>query len=323
MRADLLSDLYVRDEERMERLRERLREATLGAGYELTLSILNSGSYVPDGGSEPCSERLAGAAREAPGHSFGRFPVNTYPFGTPTEDVFPEFVGICSGKERLETVFAKALQHCRRMENSFPAEQQKSVIILTDKWNDPVFRKKYEREFLQVSLRQNVLFVFLLVTDHGVVRIPFLAENWYELGELQKRNYRIEPFDIRERERLRMVVEEFPVCRYCSNGGTWRQYEDQKFIFDLKRCVCCIRTGHPLDADVELRQVPEKAVRDFVEEVWPLCNSQDVPAPVQALDAGTYEASVFGNTFRWSAADDDKFYKGLSAAFGRLIRALR
>ncbi len=321
MRTELLNDLYVRDEKKTRRLLDEIREATLGAGYELTLSILRPGAYDAADGPVPYSERLAGAVRGIPGYGSGQFSVNTYPFGRPTKEIFPEFVGVCSGKERSEAVLTKARQHCKKMEGCFPADQQKSVIILTDKWNDAVFREKYEREFLRYSLQQNVLFVFLLVTDHGVARIPFLAENWYELGELQKRDYRIETFDARER--IRWSVEESPICRYHFNGGTWRQYEDQEFIFDLKRCVCCIRSGHPLAPDVELRQIPESAARDFAEEVRPLCDSGDIPEPVQALDAGTYEASVFGYTFCWSVADEARFYKRLSAAFQRLIGALR
>ena len=68
----------------------------------------------------------------------------------------------------------KAEIQCENMIKAYPYHVHKTILILTDKWDDPLFRKNYAGTFVNFAYRYNIVFVFLLVTDFGVSRIPFL-----------------------------------------------------------------------------------------------------------------------------------------------------
>ena len=103
--------------------------------------------------------------------------INTYPFGKPTNNVYRDFFGVCSGRSRLEPVLGKAVRHCELVLNRYEAEERKAVIILTNKWNGYRINEKYFAEFLRYALIENVTFVFLLYSEYAITLIPCLPVN--------------------------------------------------------------------------------------------------------------------------------------------------
>lgn len=107
--------------------------------------------------------------------------INTYPFGSKTREILPEFFGVCAGDRRLYGVF-KAIE--RQIAAYKELSQRnadwmgisKSITVFTDKW-DARFLKEYEELFLDAILNYNVSFYFYLVTDYGITRIPFMHRN--------------------------------------------------------------------------------------------------------------------------------------------------
>lgn len=92
--------------------------------------------------------------------------INTFPFGEPTDKIYPEFLGICAGKQTLVSVFKAAEAYMKKADDA-------SVTILTDKW-DPGTFAKYEGRFLDMAIRKRILINIFLVTNYGMTRIPFL-----------------------------------------------------------------------------------------------------------------------------------------------------
>lgn len=159
---------------------------------EAPWNVLQDSRTEEDGGPLPLTECLAQAAEGRNARVFGESPINTYPFGKTTEQTFPEFLGICSGGAKLDGALGAARGHCEKARKSLPKDLPKAVMIFTDKWDWPTFHRKFELPFLRYALEDNVLFIFLLVTDYGVSRIPFLVRNHRELDDLRRRGYDIE-----------------------------------------------------------------------------------------------------------------------------------
>lgn len=141
---------------------------------------------VPDGSADVLAG-LFGEPRRGKGGM-----VNTFPFGTPTDQIYPEFVGVCKGDDSIESVLNAASKHCDRTLRQLDPDVSKTVIVVTDKWKEPAFREKYARVFLRHSLVQNVLFVFLLITDDGVSQIPFSPRSRNEINSLHRRGYTVD-----------------------------------------------------------------------------------------------------------------------------------
>ncbi len=109
------------------------------------------------------------------GHSW----YNTYPFGTPThKPPFPRFLAVCNGGRRLKTVLDRVKLQSERMAAHYGGQEnvEKTVIVLTDKWNHSLF-KMYEEDFLNHALQDGIWYIFLFVTDYGCTQIPFLPND--------------------------------------------------------------------------------------------------------------------------------------------------
>lgn len=103
--------------------------------------------------------------------------INTFPFGEPTDKIYPEFFGICAGKQTLTSVLKAADAYMNKADNA-------SVTILTDKW-DPKAFARYEGRFLDIAIRKKILINIFLVTNYGMTRIPFL--NRRKIDEYKRR----------------------------------------------------------------------------------------------------------------------------------------
>ena len=103
--------------------------------------------------------------------------LNTYPVNELSEKTYNDFVGICQGKTTFNAVMKAASEQCKRMadkyDNKIGSPIEKTVLIISDKWNTTQFRKNYAVSFIHYAHHHNIYFIFLLVTDFGITRIPF------------------------------------------------------------------------------------------------------------------------------------------------------
>jgi len=141
--------------------------------------------------------------------------MNSYPFGESTRKVCPVFVGVASsGAASIGDVLKQAERHCWEMERQSNQFQRtdKTVLILTDKWDTAMFRRDFRSIFLHYALRLQVLFLFVLVTDDGVSRIPFLPWDRRELGRLSQQ---LASWELPDEEKSWNQLIFARGCRYC------------------------------------------------------------------------------------------------------------
>jgi hypothetical protein len=280
------------------------------------------------GGTYP--ERLDGLggyldANGSPGGS-----LNTFPFGKPTRHIYPDFVGVCRGERSIRSVLDKAEDQCEKMIDAYPDHVPKTILILTDKWDDPLFRKNYAGTFINYAYRHNIVFVFLLVTDSGVSRIPFLSWDRRKINSggqgtvawgarhAKKETYKnlMEKLD----HGCLSYVEEY---RNGDNNG----HSIGKFIFDLRNQafdIVTINSGSGI-TDRKSGKIPAGAVKKFLEAVSDYCELPesgyyDKNNPDKASVCHT--AEMFNKRFYWYAAEDPLFEK-LEQAFRNLLASLK
>lgn len=329
MRRDLLRDLYLKDDGMPKSLRDLLHRDEID--LEDSWSVLNS-IFLPkvterNGGEDgqergTYTENLEDAKDGWMHPGCGTLRVNTDPFGVQTGNTFPEFIGVCAGDRTLVNALKAVMQYCKKAKKEIP-QLAKTVIFLTDRWDAGKFRRRFELPFLHYALRYNVLFVFLLVTDYGVTRIPFLARNHYELEDIRQKNYDI------EREHPGVVVMDalktYDPCTYECHSGTWAPYGSSSFFdlrywFDFRAMRCEIQDS---GKETLIKKIPKAGAQRFAEKVYEFhdarCGTYADSAPV--VDAGTFRAKLFGIQFTWHIAEQDPFKK-VSGAFNELISSL-
>ncbi len=111
--------------------------------------------------------------------------INTYPIGTETKDVHQDFLGICYGNNKINTVLKVAVEHCIKMCNKYDYDDRKTIMILTNKWDEPSFQQFFAGTFINFAIKHNVVFIFILVTSSGMTIIPFLPLNRGRLRSLR------------------------------------------------------------------------------------------------------------------------------------------
>lgn len=329
MRRDILSDLYG-DRHMLDDLGRMLRDEDMlisGLLREAPWYVLQDG-MEEDGGAFPLTERLAQAADGRNASVFRGSPINTYPFGEPTEQTFPEFLGICSGDTALDEVLGVARDHCEKARQCLPKDLPKTVMIFTDKWDWPMFHQKFELPFLRYALEDNVLFIFLLVTDYGVSRIPFCGKNHAELERLRENGYGVES-EHPGVSAMRVLKRSFP-CTYECHSGTWAQYgssyyHDDHYSFDFRSMKCTMREG---GQEERIFTIPKKAAQKFAATVCEFLDQRgrSYSDPMKACDAGSCRATVAGVELSWFAVGTDSLDRPcqiIAKAFGDLIGALR
>ncbi len=323
MKEDILRELYRHDESLpdsmltiMRREEQMLPEATMGTladifrcgedrpAYSRRLALAGKdGARIGDGDGEPC--------------------INTYPFGVPCDTVFPEFVGVCAGQRRLEDVLDRTLEQCERMSQALDTELPKTVTILTDKWHDPKFRKKYDLPLLRYALRYNIFITFWLVTDYGVTRIPFMVRRRDDLMWLRSQNISVE---IDPKIARASLLDGNP-CTYSWNAGTWRQFDQHHYDFDFEKrtCLCCDTDGRLPTLHRTVKRIPAAAMDRFAQTVQPILELPEDKYKDRRsiLDSEVQQASIFGKHFWWWLDGDRPCYRILTRAFRDLINALK
>lgn len=219
---------------------------------------------------------------------------NTYPFGTPTDKIYPRFLAVCRAEETLNKIFAKISKQSKKMAKLYGKDCNfdKTVILLTDKWDFKTF-KKYEKEFLNYALRDGIWYIFILVTEYGCTQIPFLPNDRTALRNIP---YAEVEDDITFEDMLRRL--EGQPFEYSFDGGTWKVYESAQYYFETfgtlswyKKSVTENCTG----------KIPCDALRDFLEKIFWIADipEEEIILVSRAVDAPVSTLHIFGKTVEW------------------------
>ena len=276
------------------------------------------------------SERLDGLGEHLENNGSLRGNLNTYPFGKPSRKIYPEFVGVCKGERTIRSVLDKAENQCENMIKAIPYHVHKTILILTDKWDDPLFRTNYAGTFINYAYKYNILFMFLLVTDFGVSRIPFLS---WDRRKMYNRGFGDVEWGARhtEKEMYENLMEKLD-SGYLSYVEEYRNGDDHghsigRFEFDLLHQAFYLDTfdsdsGVP---DRKSGKIPERAVKRFLETVSDYCELPDSDyCENNNLNKGAvrHRAEMFNKRFIWHTAEEPLFEK-LDQAFRDLLGLLR
>ncbi|MGN0692057.1 MAG: hypothetical protein ACI4K7_06905 [Oscillospiraceae bacterium] len=164
-------------------------EASHRLAEKLTGLMSESGSIIgslEDYVNDPINSDSGAAASSAV------LDINTYPFGIPTDELFPEFFGVCVGSCRFDAVLKAARDHLIAYDREHRGDDKQAVTIITDKWSRKVF-SGFEPIFLTFALNNDVTFNFYLVTDYGITPVMFIDD---EMKKLMKNMGDIDPFDL-------------------------------------------------------------------------------------------------------------------------------
>jgi len=301
MREDILKDLYKRADRCVRGLEEIYRRTTGldGRLYESILCMLDPGRD----GFTSCTDRLAQAARDGGDLLPGNPSINTYPFGKKTSDVFPTFFGICAGKGKLRPALNALTTYCQRAGQALPADDLKTAVLLTDQWDGPLFQEAYESDFLCFALRYNIFILFVLVTDYGVTRIPFLAQDSSELEQLRGKGYTVErrkgcmieqtllisddPWEFFARHKLTAICQKRMPGRPEDPSGPASGCYHINYEFNFADGTCMIRNLDDVPVQRFLRKkIPKRAAKKFARTVYEFYNLWNV-------EPLSYEAHTF------------------------------
>lgn len=269
------------------------------------------------------TERLDKLGEHLEKNGTGKGNINTYPFGRPTREIHPEFVGICKGKTTLKSVLNKAEDQCEKMIRRYPRHVDKTIMILTDKWDAPLFKSDYAGTFINYANRENIVFIFLLVTDFGVKRIPFLTWNRRKL--LDRGSWNV-AWGARHRAKEELVTAmdnliKHGRCMYwkhSKNADNRKNDFHCKFDFELQEYSFERKTG------LKYGEIPVRALEKFAVAVREYA---DLPETLyektgEETDSDLHVAEIFGRQLVWYKTEDP-FYTKLEKAFDNLMKSLK
>ena len=122
--------------------------------------ILFDAEYLPDLFSS-----------KSAGNYIGGLPINTYPFGSPTDEIYLWLLAVCGEKGNLAETLDYIVRHCYRNSGNGLQNTVKGVLLLSTKWDGETFNK-YEKDLVDQYRRIDIIFVAVLVTEYGVTEIP-------------------------------------------------------------------------------------------------------------------------------------------------------
>ena len=269
---------------------------------------------------------------------------NSFPFGIPTDQQFREFVGIYFAKNKykktLRNVLDAAKSYCKRISKSdIPVEKEKNVLIITDHWDTQMFRKNYAMPFINYANSYNITFIFLLVTDFGVTRIPFINQR-FNNNKLY-RDFRIHGTEADLAEKALTKLYKAGEVYYRVHGSTWNRFNqgceyilnfwENKYYytsFDATKHKWSNEEffNPPYDKVGSIDEIPKSALKAFAISVYDL--SEIPPDYVEeerfkhTLDAAYYEARLFDKHFVWAAGPDEEPFERLDKAFNNLVEVI-
>ena len=259
--------------------------------------------------------------------------INIYPCSKNKKTVAPEFLGLCYGKTTLRNILNRVEDQCEKMIRNYTTKQNKTILILTDKWDTQMFKAEYAATFLNYAHTHKILFMFLLVSEFGVSQIPFLT---WDRGQYQirsgwvltnscyisgndKQNHYV-ALDLLMNKCEKSVYME----RYGSYNKEYR-YFGSNFKFDFyNREYTFEKVTIDDDAfDVITGNIPLEAIEKFVAAV----------SEYRTLKEQTYTdffggpsdsfncfAELFFKCFNWKSIIKDPFYTRLREAYIELIK---
>lgn len=89
---------------------------------------------------------------------------NCYPLNIGTDKIFPLFLAICRGDEKLENVFDEILEQADKIIAAYPKGKlvKRNIVLLTDKWDKNIFDNYRQRLLKYEGL---IHFVFGLIKE--------------------------------------------------------------------------------------------------------------------------------------------------------------
>ena len=240
---------------------------------------------------------------------------NTYPFGT-LGVLQPRLLAICRGKMKLRHFLEEVLAKSWRMQKKF-SNEEKMVIILTDKWDATTFRK-HEKAFLNYALQYEVRYIILLLTDYGITEIPFLPKDLAILRRMRCNS-------IEDNEIVNDMIQlldgkpiEFSITE---------NVPQNKLMLDFKVYVENMKWERTDNHGTVAGDIRLDDLHRFVEDIWCITERRKkVLAPKsQKVDAPVCTLKIAGKTVEWNPdyahLTDDKFFIDLDWKIQDFIHA--
>lgn len=234
-------------------------------------------------------------------------PINTYPFGELTDEIFPQRLGIYREKEKkagLNKLIASMIDYCNKAnQKGIPS---KDVVILTDTVNID-FIEKIEKSMYQEYRKGGLSVYIFYINDYGLTYVPFMMSFKY-----YSRNEDI-AFAINGDVDIEKITKgyDYASVRYTSYwnaaGINYETIVDKDTI--TKRKI------HPYGSveSEEARLMTTLNKNKFVVKIAKLMEKYPESDSVNALDAGSFEANLFGHLY--CGSECSHFYKMLAEIF--------
>lgn len=259
--------------------------------------------------------------------------INTYPMGIKTKNIYPIFVGVCKENERLGGVLNAAEEYCEGVADyvkngRMHLDEKKIVLILTNKWNEAQFQADYAGTYAKLAIQYNILFVFILFTATGVVRIPFLPSDYAMIDDMRRWPNFQERIDYGQN-----YLDKQKLLKLCLSGRSnhmvieishknekmqydiWFYEKENKYEFDCECEVHGMQTP-PKRGMIQLRYIKKFAIA--VSDYDKITNNAHIVKnnfPIQRV-------ALFGKVLEWNSTDDERFKK-LEDALNELVSKIK
>lgn len=321
------------------KLGAQINEALRGSGVSLD-GILNERTAGPSAGAGPLDGfgKVKGARsrRNRCRTDGSNIVMNSYPFGESTRKVCPVFVGVASsGAASIGDVLKQAERHCWEMERQSNQFQHtdKTVLILTDKWDTAMFHRDFRSIFLHYALRFYVLFLFVLVTDDGVSPIPFLP--WDRL-ELERMIQKAASWELPDEEKAWDQIIDAQGCCYRVIQRSRQSEVETVYEFDfLNRAYDkqirvhagpATGTAHT-QGQRKSGTLPGHVIRKFASDLYDLKqipvrhHREDPPELVTEDESVTHTLELMGREIQWGVGEGEfQQYRG---AIETLLKSIK
>jgi hypothetical protein len=87
--------------------------------------------------------------------------INTYPFGKPTDIIYPSYLAVCENKGKFRETLIKMGNHGTKF-----GGHVEEMVMLTDHWDSKIF-KEHEETFEIIRKKYGVRISVILVTDYS------------------------------------------------------------------------------------------------------------------------------------------------------------
>ena len=240
-------------------------------------------------------------------HGKSIFTVNTYPFGEPTDIIYPQWIGIYREEEKVtgqNKLVSAAINYIEKADIAGIAS--KDIVILTDIVNKK-FLDKLEKSFLRDYLKGNLAVYIFYVNDYGITYVPFVFSfRHFDFGDDLT-------YAILDDINTKMITKgyDYASVRYTSHWNA----EGLSYEMIVDKNTITKKQIHPygtIDYE-ETRKLSDSNKNRFVFKISKLIDSYPEADKVSACDDGFFEADLFGHLYSGSGICE--FYLVLSDIF--------